>query len=288
MSNVKDIGRKIHSLKNTQKVTRAMNLISSIKLKKYLPTQYPSDRFFKETEKIRRQMSASLGETKHPVVEGYPEVKKTHIILFSADKGLCGTHNSTIFKSADVFYDKLNKKGIAAEFTCLGNKAVTHARHEEWEVVRSFQMNEKALTPEVIDQIVSDIYGRFLASEIQDVWVIGKVFRSTLVQETILKQILPLPSNKDIKNAPGPIECEPSGDSLALTYGKIYLRDLLRVLIVNAYLSEHSSRLTAMENATRNSEDMINKYISIQNHARQAAVTNELIEIVSGKEALKG
>ena len=80
---------------------------------------------------------------------------------------------------------------------------------------------------------------------------------------------------------------EPEGDDFVLSAGKLYFSYKLRSILLNSYLSEHSSRMTAMENATNNSEDLINKYITMENHARQAAITDELIEIVSGKEALK-
>ena len=302
MSNVRDLGRKIHSLKNMQKVTRAMNMISSIKLRKYLTVQESADKFLAETENIRQQVLYNLRGSNHPSVKGYAEQKKAHIVLFTADKGLCGTHNSSVLKAVDSFVRKLAKKDIAAEFTCLGIKAGNHAKRESWEVIRQEEMHERTMTSAALKEISDDIYSRFLDGTVQQVWVFGKIFRSTLQQDTEQRMLMPFSAeqaqekggsggkeHEEGTSAEGlTMQTEPGDDQLAETYGRIYLNDILRGMLLHSYLSEHSSRLTAMENATRNSEDLIGKYVTLQNHARQAAITNELIEIVSGKEALKG
>ena len=140
-------------------------------------------------------------------------------------------------------------------------------------------------------RIISDkIFKRFIGNEIQKLYVIGNIFHSTLHQETSTIQLFPYfiedsKKHDEVSQVP---ETEPGGDQLALASGKLYLYYKLRSMLRNSYLSEHSSRMTAMENASNNSEDLIEKYITIQNHARQATITNELIEIVSGNEALKG
>ena len=284
MSNVRDLGHKISSLKNMQKVTGAMNMISSIKLRKYMAHLGVVNNFLKKTETICGQIAFNLMGCDHPAVRGHKKISKTHIIVFTADKGLCGSHNSGILKAVENFTGELNAKGIAAEFTCLGIKAINWAVRENRDLIGKEEMNDKTLTREALKSIADVVYARFLSGDVQQVLVFGKIFRSTLQQDTQRKTILPLPAPEDGSEMPA----EPFGDQLAESWGRIYLRDILRGYALHSFLSEHSARLTAMENATKNSEDLIGKYMTMLNHARQAAITNELIEIVSGKEALKG
>lgn len=291
MSNVRDIGRKIQSLKNMQKVTRAMNMISSIKLKKYLAMQKAADSFLEATDSICKQIVSNLRTSNHSAVHGYSTINKVHSIVFSADKGLCGTHNNSVLKSADKFIHTMKRKGITVECTCLGIKAMNHARREEWEVSRTEEMNERTITAEVLHSIADEIYEKFNKGDIQQVWIFGNIFKSTLHQDTEQKPVLPLSMHIDkdeLKKLQtnAPMETEPQGEHLAGIYSRIYLNDILRGFLIHSFLSEHSSRLTAMENATNNSDDLIKKYKTMQNHARQAAITNELIEIVSGTETL--
>ncbi|MBN2626160.1 MAG: ATP synthase F1 subunit gamma [Spirochaetales bacterium] len=288
MSNVRDLSRKISSLQNMQKVTRAMNMISSIKLRKFLACQNSVNLFQRETDRIRNRVMAALGDSSHPVTAGYEHRTRVHLIVFTADKGLCGTHNSSILKSADAFAREHWHEGREVEFTCIGIKGINHGLRSEWDIFRKEESHEKAMTREVLSKMGDKIYGRFLSGEIQEVWILGNHFVSTLQQDTTLERLLPLPGAESEGSREEPLEAEPEGDILAAAYGEIYLKDRLRSFLIHSSLSEQSARLTAMENATNNSEDLINKYVTMQNHARQATITNELIEIVSGKEALKG
>jgi len=286
MSSVRDLGRKIQSLNNMQKLTRAMNMISSIKLRKYLALQEPLGAFTKATNQICLNLLGALPNSSHPVIKGYPETSKGHLIFFTSDKGLCGTHNSSVIKAADIFVHEQEQKDMKLEFSCFGNKGIHHAKREEWDQFNSQEMNEKTVNKGVLKTLSDDIFEKYLSGEIQEVWILGKIYRNSLLQDTVLKQLLPLSPEGQVEEYS--LDTEPEGDQLAEAYGRIYLADMLRSFFVHSFLSEHSARLTAMENATHNSEDLIDKYTTMQNHARQAAITNELIEIVSGKEALKG
>ena len=288
MSNVRDLNRKIQSLQNMQKVTRAMNMISSIKLRKYLALQSPVNLYQNETDRLCRKIRSQLRGTAHPVIGGYEKVSRVHLILFTADKGLCGTHNSSLLKRADAFAGERARMGVELDFTCIGIKGINHARRAGWEIFRREENHERTMTRDVLSEMADAVYERFLSGEIQEVHVLGNLFVSTLQQDTECGRLLPLPDDDAAGQGCVPFDTEPSGNELAACYGGNYLKDKLSSFLIHSALSEHSARLTAMENATNNSEDLINKYVTMQNHARQATITNELIEIVSGKEALKG
>ena len=290
MSNIRDLGQKINSLKNMQKVMRAMNMISSIKLRKIYATQSALVDFNTSVDVLGNQIISALSDSDHPVVKGYTPVKKIHIIILTADKGLCGTHNSSVTKALSILINENKKENVEADITCIGNKGASYCKRKEYTIFQQAEISEKVFTMKQLGIISDKIFDRFVGNEIQKLYVIANIFHSTLHQETTNIQLFPLFISDSQKSADiiQPIKIEPEGDQFALGMSKLYLNYKLRSLLRNSYLSEHSSRMTAMENASHNSEDLIEKYITIQNHARQATITNELIEIVSGKEALKG
>ena len=290
MSNIRDLGQKISSLKNMQKVTRAMNMISSIKLRKLYALQGSLEFYHQKIGEVKDLILPSLRESTHKAMTGYAEVNKVHLVMFTADKGLCGTHNSSVLRELNRFLGKVEKEGIAVEITSIGNKGTGYCRRKELDLFKSTEIAEKTFTEKDLSRISREIYERYLAGTVQKVYLVGNIFYSALQQETELKQLLPLiPEKADAETKPSrEIQMEPSGDEMARSVGSLILKYRLNSYLYNSLLSEHSSRMNAMENATSNTEDLIGKYVTIQNHARQAAITNELIEIVSGKEALKG
>ncbi len=275
-----------------------MNMISSIKLRKLYGLQSALNTFHAKAGEFSNELMASLQGLVHPVVSGYPEVKRVHLVMFTADKGLCGTHNSSVTKAVERFISEQQEQDIKVEVTSIGNKGAAFCRRKEYEVYRKSEIAEKTFTKERLNEMATDIFKRFMNGDIQKIYIIGNIFYSALQQETELKQIFPVIMDKseseeavdDAKSeaATGPIQIEPSGDELAVSAGYLMFKYRMNSYLLHSLLSEHSSRMTAMENATNNSEDLINKYMTMQNHARQATITNELIEIVSGKEALKG
>ncbi len=286
MSNIRDLGHKISSLQNMQKVTRAMNMISSIKLRKLFGFQASLELFSSRTSAIQSDIAGALAGLSHPVVSGYDELKKIHIIMFTADKGLCGTHNSSVQKAVEKFIQEQQSAGIEVEITSIGRKGTNFCRRKGWEPYKVSEIGERVFTKKELFSLAEDLFGRFIDGTVQKIYAVGNIFYSALQQETSIQQLLPFLPAAD--NAAADMQFEPDGESLAASAGLLFMKYRLHALLLNSLLSEYSARMTAMDNATNNSEDLINKYVTMQNHARQATITNELIEIVSGKEALKG
>lgn len=291
-----------------QKVMRAMNMIASIKLRKLFPFQDSLKLFDSSLEKIRGDIFSALHDSDSPLIAGYPYVSRVHIIMFTADKGLCGAHNSSVQKAAGLLAEEKLKKGFKVEFSCIGTKGAHYCNKKDYEIFQQAEINERAFTREELEKIARTIYSRFVDNDIQKVYAVGNIYHSTLFQETTTLQLLPLYRPRAVEdgesgeeapeesNSPDStqnseyisMDTDPEGNSFVQSAAELYLQFKLQSMLLNSYLSEHSSRMTAMENATNNSEDLVNKYITMQNHARQASITNELIEIVSGKEAMKG
>jgi len=286
MAAYRDLGRKISSLQNMQKVTRAMNMISSIKLKKYMVIQEPLSRFHQEIDLMCNRVLERTRETEHSLTTGYPQVKRVHLVLYTGDKGLCGNHNNRVIKSLEYFTQALKKENKELELTCLGQKGIQYAQRHGYKVRHQIKMTEKTLTPQRIETLSRDLYQLYITGEIQQIFLLGNLFVSTLQKDTTRQQILPLVPS-DAPEEEEVLEGELGSIPLLERFCQSYLQDKITVFMNSSYLSEHSSRLTSMENATSNAEDLINKYTNLENHARQGAITDELIEIISGKEALK-
>ena len=289
MPSVKDLNRKIASLRNMQKVTRAMNMIATIKLRKLFGLQEPLGKFSEAVDGMAAEIAAALGAHPHPVVSDSAVRRRGNIVVFTADKGLCGAHNNAVTKELAVTIQDWKLRNEEAEVASFGIKGSNFCRRKEFSLFSQAEISDRSLGTPQLKQMAGKLLERFLSREIQEVAVIYNRFVNTLQQETVVKTLLPIQAGRDDgAKRKGDVAIEPETDVFAEAAAEQYLFYSLRIALYNSYLSEHASRMTAMENATHNSEDLISRYVTLQNRARQAAITNEIIEIVSGIEAMNG
>ncbi len=290
MANIKDLKRRISSLRNMQKVMGAMNMIATIKLQKLFALQSSLHRFDAAVNAIARDIGAALKHTSHPVIDGYPTARKAHVLVLTADKGLCGAHNNSVQKAVDALAKTNLDEGVALEMSCIGSKGASYCRRRRYEIFQQTEMSDRLFNGNAVRQIISKIYLRFQDDDVQSIFMVYNRFVSMLHQETITTQLIPFSFPEDLQAEPAEMnfETEPPGERFIVTAAGLYLVYKLRVAVADSLLSEHAARMTAMENATNNSEDLINRYMTLQNRARQASITREIIEIISGKEASRG
>lgn len=293
MANIRDLNRKIHSLRNMQKVMGAMNMIASIKLRKLLKSQNAIVSFSNNLDMIKENLLKVVNNTDNtdnPLIDSKKKRKNIHIIFFSADKGLCGSHNNSVRKSVEYIMDKYKKDQINFDFSCIGTKGASYCKHNQLSIIIQKEIHERSLTLDDLEIISENIFERFMKNEIQEVIVVYNKFESTIQQKSIINHILPFKHEEKNNEKPqfnysGYIE--PQEDIFIPQAARLYLFYMLQLALFNSRLSEQAARMTAMENATNNSEDLINRYGRARNRVRQASITNELIEIISGKEAMK-
>ena len=286
MANIRELNRKISSLWNMKKVMSAMNMIASTKFSKLLTRQAALLKFEESLSAIQESLFKMLARSSHPLVTGAAQPAKTHLIIFTADRGLCGAHNSSVLKAAAALIKKAKNNGGDFDITAVGLKGANFCRKKEFPLYHSIDINEKSLTDEDILRIARTVVNRFQKGEISEVYVIFNRFASALSQPTITKKILPL-SIPTASEDNSHITCDLSPRELAVLSVPLLIFYRLKSVLANSYISEHGARMTAMENASNNSQDLIDRYGTIKNRARQTAITNELTEIVSGKEAMK-
>ena len=192
MATARDLNYKITSLTNMQKVMSAMNMIASTKLRKLLIRHPALVQFERLVNNIRDDIINGLSSLNNPLMRPAEKLRKIHIVAFTADKGLCGSHNSSVLKALAKKVETLNQKGISADITCIGGRARSLCRRREFNVRHGIDSGEQHISDEAIREIGADIIKRITDREIDQVLLIYNHFVSTLVQKTQEVQAFPL------------------------------------------------------------------------------------------------
>ncbi len=303
MANLKQIRKHIDSVKNTGKITGAMKMVAVSKLRKSQAAVVSTRPYVDGLINVIEHLIVKTDASQHPLLRNPAEKKRIALIIISGDKGLCGAYNHNIVKSARKFIDERIDKYDNLDLIFVGRKAYEAMRRVEGPKIRKTLVEgawEKP-TSELARQITKQMCERFEAGEMDEVFVLYTVFKSAIAQSVVLDAVLPLQSI--ITN------CDAEGHSLLSEEEKTSLdstsyiyepsnHEILDVILPRAVMihvqrsllessaSEHGARMTAMDNASKNATEMISKLTLQYNRARQAAITTELIEVVSGAEAL--
>ncbi|MDA3925819.1 MAG: ATP synthase F1 subunit gamma [Kiritimatiellae bacterium] len=293
MATARDLSYKIASLTNMQKVMNAMNMIASTKFRKLMMRMPAMEKFRNTVGIIRDDITSGLGSSTSAIIYQPEKVKNIHVIVFTADKGLCGSHNSSVLKALIKIFADENRKGVALDVTCIGARARNLCRKQNFKVCDEINSNEQHISDHALREIATKTIKRISEGEIDKVIIIHNHFVSTLLQQTKQLQIFPmLPNNNEKSGEPDKsrvelsLETEPKPADFIIPAATLYLYYSMKIALTDSYLSEHAARMTAMENAKTNAADLIKRYVKIRNRARQSTITKELIEIVAGKEAL--
>jgi F-type H+-transporting ATPase subunit gamma len=275
-----DIRRRIRSVKNTQQITKAMKMVSAAKLRRAQDAMFAARPYARKMMEVLSSMASRAEETAHPLLE-QREGERILLVLVTADKGLCGGFNANIIRSAVRFLQ--DKRADAVELELLGRKGRDFFRRRQYRV-RSEQVGLfQALRYETAQKIAHGLIMAFTAREVDQVYLVYNEFKSVIQQRVIVERLLPI-ERKAI---------EPQEPALDYLYepgpAKIYAEMLpkhVEIQVWRALLesaaAEHGARMAAMDAATRNAGDMIDRLTLYMNKVRQAAITKEIIEVVSG------
>jgi F-type H+-transporting ATPase subunit gamma len=284
MASVKDLHRRINSLKNMQKVMSAMNMIASIRMHKLVSRHAAMKLYDEAIDAFSRETALLHSDNTHPVRLGNPSARLVHAVLFTADKGLNGAHNQNAQKAAEALVNHFATEETAVEFSCIGAKGAAFCRRRGFTTTYQSAISEKDMDQTSPFRFLDSLLRRFLAGELQRIIVIYNQYFSTIHQETVSSSVLPLafPPAAGRASYSEPESAEMFLDAAA---GRI-LAARVKSALAHSRLSEQAARMTAMENATHNAEDLVDRYAAMRNRARQASITREIIEIIAGKEAL--
>ena len=288
MPSLKDLKNKIASVKNTRKITKAMQMVSAAKLRRAQDAAEAARPYAERMNAVMGGLAASVGSSASAprLLAGTGSDKVHLLVVMTAERGLCGGFNSTIVRLARAKANELLAAGKTVKILTVGKKGREQLKRD-WaqafvghvdlsEVKRVGYVNAQAIAREVM--------AAFEADEADVVTIFYNRFQSVIAQIPTMQQVIPA---KFEAAAPTALyDYEPSEEAiLADLLPRGVATQIFTALLENG-ASEQGARMSAMDNATRNAGDMINKYTTIYNRSRQAAITKELIEIISGAEAL--
>ena len=294
MASLKDLRMKIVSVKSTRKITSAMKMVAASKLRRAQSAAEAARPFAERMERMLGTLAASLaGQSGAPKMLTGTGADKVHLLVaVTADRGLCGGFNSTIVRATKHMAADLLKQGKTVKIMPVGRKAREQLKRDYGQyMIEGFeQLGRKGVVFAEADQVAGKISAMFDGEEFDVCTVIYNRFKSAIAQEVTRQQVIPFPvpdqADKADAGAKAIYEFEPDEESiLAEILPRNLATQMFRALL-ESQASEQGARMTAMDNATRNAGDMINALAIKYNRSRQAQITKELIEIISGAEAL--
>lgn len=298
MSSLRDIKRRIGSVKSTQKITSAMKMVSAAKLRRAQDAIGAARPYAVRMRETLSAVGASGGDATHPLLERRDEPAVLEIVVVTSDRGLAGAFNSNVIKATDALIAERSKQFSTIQLTIVGKKAGDYYKRRRADQISLSRPVGAQVTYLEAQQIARRLMGRFESGEVDEVVMVYSEFVSTMNQVPRVVPLLPCtppvatPSGQAADatvtdDASLPYEIEPNPKKLLdVLVPKAIEVEVFRALLENQ-AGEHAARMAAMESATRNTEDLIEKLTLQYNRARQAAITTELVEIVTGAQALE-
>jgi len=291
MATLKELKQKISSVKNTQKTTRAMKLVSTAKLKRAEEALIRSREYAKKIDEVIKEISAKLSSVKDTIeIRAFAKienVKKVDIIVVTADKGLCGGFNIQTIKATLNLIEELKEKKVKIRLKVIGKKAIEYFKFVGIEMYEEVVGLSSMPNYERASEIILKSYEDFTKEEIDNIFIIHNGYVNKLTQKVEVKGLLPIEVEE--KDSNEFLEVEPADDYevvLELLVKK-YIEYSIYYALLDSLAAEHSARMQAMDAATNNAKEMVHQLTLAFNKARQEAVTRELIEIVTAIEAMK-
>ena len=285
MPSLKDIRKRISSVKNTQKITKAMKMVSTAKLKRAQDAMGALKPYAGKYREMLGSLVGQLGgDAAHPLLEQRAEVRRIAVFVLTSDRGMCGGFNGQIQKA---LIRLRRERGVELVVYPLGKRIAKFVEKSDFELGEAFGEITPAATTETVRHITDTLVAAFLSGAVDEVVVLSNEFRSVIEQAAVARTLLPVAAvEQSGGEAAGDLIYEPGQQSLLAYVVPRYVEVQVRQAILESIAGEHAARMNAMNNATDNATEMIRALTLQANRARQAAITKELMEIIGGAEAL--
>jgi len=284
--NLKDIQRRIASVRKTQQITRAMRMVAGAKLRRAQDTSTAAKPYAERMRATLLEVGRAQKDAEHPLLKARDTVSCVEVLVVTSDRGLCGAFNSNIVKCADKVIVEREAAGCRVRITTAGKKAADYYRRRRPEQLADHYPQQGWVAYAQATEIALAISERFVAGEIDEAVLVYSEFKSAMVQLPRNDRLLPFSAADDDEGESEAFEIEPNANALlTVLVPKAVEVEIYKALLENQ-TGEHAARMAAMESATRNTEELVDSLTLKFNRARQAAITKELVEIVSGAEAL--
>jgi F-type H+-transporting ATPase subunit gamma len=287
MASLREFRKRIASVKNTQKITNAMKMVSAAKLRRAEEAIKSARPYSDKMRSVLMSLAERINPGVHPLVTVQP-VQKALLVLITADRGLCGAFNTGLVRRSEAFIKEQSAKGVQVDLLTVGRKGNDYFRRRPVVIAEKFTNVMGKVNFELAGNIVSISTEKFISGDYQEVYVLYNSFRTAVTQILTLRKLLPVtPETEEFKKRREYLY-EPSEEELLEEILPRYIQVQIFTALLDSVASEHGARMSAMEAATTNAEEMINKLTLKHNRLRQESITTELMEIVGGAEALKG
>jgi len=283
MQTMRDIKRKINSVENTKKITRAMKLVAAAKLRKAQEGAEAAKPFFKKTRQALIDVTGRIEGDLHPLLEEREQVEKVGYIVITGDRGLCGPYNSRVLREVEEQTNNEDNIGVIA----IGKKGRNYFRRNGVEIVSEYLHLDDNPSVRRAKDIAEEIIDFYQENVFDKVYLIYTQFNTVLDHDVKSIQLLPVqPDDIEEEGLQSEYIYEPSPGKVLDAIIPKYIRNIMYSALLEAKASEFASRMTAMDSATENAEEIIDDLTLSFNRARQAEITQEISEIAAGAEAL--
>ncbi|HLP17901.1 MAG TPA: ATP synthase F1 subunit gamma [Bacteroidota bacterium] len=294
MATLRDIRRRIAGVKSTQKITKAMKMVAAAKMRRAQESIMQARPYARTMSEMLRHLSSTIDTARFPELCEREEVNAVAVIIVTADRGMCGAFNSNIFKAAaahiEANYSELNARG-KVKLILVGKKGVEFFSKRAYTIYARHIGVFQGLNFAAARSIALEAAQGFVKGEFDRVDIVYNEFKNAAQQRLVVEQFLPVPPPPKEKNQAFYKKIdyiyEPTGDQIIEALVPKHLNFQVWRVLLESNAAEQGARMTAMENASTNARDLIRVLELNYNKARQAAITKELLEIVSGAEALR-
>ena len=294
MASLKDIKRKIKSVKGTGKTTRAMKLVSSAKLKRAEELAKRSKVYAQKITEMIDEIAVNIAKHEKSLdnrfFKSVENPKRVDIVFVTADKGLCGGFNSQTIKKVNQLRQEYEAQGATVRMRAIGKKGIAYYKFNRVEMIDEVEGLSSTPDYQKAAAFINECIMDYLAEKTDKVVIVHNGYVNMITQEIRIDEVLPVDASRIEEKTPtgSELELEPDDDDTLLeALVKRYIEYVMYYALIDSLAAEHGARMQAMDTATNNANDMVKSLTVAYNKARQEAITTELIEIISGVESMK-
>lgn len=283
MAKTQDLKRRIRSVGNTRKLTRAMKMVAAAKLRRAQERMVQARPYTERMRRVLHSLAGRAGTEEHPLLR-VREPLRIEVVVITADKGLCGSFNAGVFREARGFIE--TAAGRQVKVNAVGKKGRDYfsgrtGLSSEWiDVFRKVEFQKAK-------QIADELIERYVGEEVDAIHLVYNEFKSAVQAKPVVQRLLPIEADELEADEPaGEYLYEPSSRQLFAALLPDYVRNQVYQAMLESAAAEHAARMTAMDSATNNAGELIDNLTLTMNRVRQTSITTEIIEVVSGAEAL--
>ena len=284
MATLREVRRKINSIQSTQTITRTVRMVSASKLARAQGTLERIKAYAGKIEELLKRVASRLPEDAHPLLAKKEEIKNVLLLPIASDRGLSGAFNLNIAKAVEGFIRTNQGKYEKIGVYLVGKKIRDYFKRRRIQTIKEW-IDVKTVDSGVVDAIASDVMNLYLDGEYDKVYLIYTHFRSAVRQEVVFQEFLPITVGESEEMAD--YLYEPKMEEIIYELIPQYIKTKIYFALAESQTSEHAARMAAMENATNNCGEIITHLTLVYNKTRQQSITNEMMDIVGGAEALQ-